>query len=76
MMWSSLLLVPCLPWLAIASPTTFSLYGYGRGPLNGLPVFFADDLAYVGNVAPEGANITTNVTCECRDPWCVLASGR
>ena len=38
------------------------IYAYGRN-ITALPVFYSDAVAYIGNVWPENATTTTNVTC-------------
>ncbi|KAM3084157.1 hypothetical protein ACMFMG_001743 [Clarireedia jacksonii] len=39
----------------------FHLYAYGTG-IGGLPVYYSDGLAYVGNSVPNGSKVHTNIT--------------
>ncbi|RFU23840.1 hypothetical protein B7463_g12497, partial [Scytalidium lignicola] len=45
-----------------AAASTFTLYAYGPN-ITGLSVFYADSIAYLGNTAPSGASVASNITC-------------
>lgn len=39
------------------------VYAYGAN-ISGLPVFYADTKAYIGDVAPPNASVATNISCQ------------
>ncbi|KAI9729987.1 MAG: hypothetical protein M1834_006185 [Cirrosporium novae-zelandiae] len=47
--------------LASAPDGAFSIYAYGEG-INGLKLFYADSIAYLGSASPTGASTVTDVT--------------
>ena len=45
-----------------AASSEFSLYAYGDG-VDGLPVFYGDGIAYIGDAPPPSVSSSMNVTC-------------
>lgn len=51
--------------------TLGSFYAYGEG-LDGLPVFWSDETAFIGLEPPQDSTVATNVTCKHPNSFCTM----